>query len=174
MKTIFAVLAFCLPMLFSGNALADAKGPGGDAFYELIITYRQSCEQDCRAPFKGEAVFDASQTEHSPLPVATQEHLKAVAFNQAQIWGDTILEGDYVSAGETQLDRVLVLYKNDEVIGYKITYSEQAWFTGECEYDANDESTLNKCTPGRIRESSFVSPDFRTYFRDEDHFADFE
>lgn len=174
MKAISTIFAFFFPIFLAGTAHADAKGPGGDNFYDLILTYRQSCNHDCRAPFKGVAVFDSENTEYSPLPVEVQNRLKKVAFDQAQIWGDTILEGDYVSAGETRLDRVIVLYKDDQVIGYKITYSGQAWYTGECDYDSSDESSLKNCTAGRIRESSFVSPDFRTYFRDEDHFADFE
>lgn len=172
MKSLISVVVF-LSTVLGGNVYADAKGPGADAFYNLIETYRQACASGCTDPFKNEDAFNVDQPGQSRLASDVEANLKFVATAQAQVWADTILEGDYYSDGQTRLDSVSALYKNNEFIGYKIVYSERAWFTGECEFDGEDESALQQCREGRIHESTYVSPDFRTFFRDEDDLADF-
>lgn len=172
MKSLISVVVF-LSTVLGGNVYADAKGPGADVFYSLIETYRQACVHGCTDPFTNEDAFDVEQPGQSRLAAEVETNLKFVAYAQAQIWADTILEGDYYAEGNTRLDTVIALYKNHEFIGYKIVYSERAWYTGECNFDGADESALLDCQEGRIHESTFVSPDFKTYFRDEDALADF-
>ena len=90
-----------------------------------------------------------------------------IAKTQAQVWADTILEGDFVADGYTRLDRIDEIYKHNILIGYRITYSEKAWDTSDCSYDGIRDSTLVDCTPGRIVESSYVTPDWKYYFYDD-------
>jgi len=172
MKTLISVVVF-LSTVLGGNVYADAKGPGADGFYDLIETYRQACAPTCMAPFTNESAFDIEQPGQSNLATDVEATLKTVATSQAQIWADTILEGDFYAEGNTRLDSVIGLFRNNEFIGYKIVYSERAWYTGECSFDGQNEADLIDCKEGRIHESTFVSPDFKTFFRDEDGLADF-
>lgn len=172
MKTIITIVVF-LSTVLGGNVYADARGPGAEAFYSLIETYRQACVHGCTDPFTNEDAFDVAQPGQSRLAADVEDSLKFVATSQAQVWADTILEGDYYAEGNTRLDNVTAIYKNNEFIGYKIVYSERAWFTADCNFDGEDESGLIECAEGRIHESTYVSPDFKTYFRDEDALADF-
>ena len=100
--------------------------------------------------------------------------MQEIAFEQAQIWADTILEGDYVADGKTRIDRIFRLYKNNQFLAYMLTYSEKAWDTGTCAYDGLHVSTLQGCTEGRIVETSFVSPDFKEFFYNEKTYAKFK
>ena len=101
-----------------------------------------------------------------------------MAFEQAQVWADTILEGDYRAAGGTRLDQVDALQRNGMVVGYRIIYSEQAWELGTCGYYRSDEAhkpeALKACPEGRIYEASFVSPAFTTFIRDQGRYAQFQ
>lgn len=166
MKSLFSLVVF-MSTVFIGNVYADAKGPDANQFINEIETYRNACANGCQAPFKNEDALARLNSD-------AQTNLKDVAVAQAQVWGDTILEGDYYSDGQTRLDSVRALYDNEQLIGYKISYSERAWYTGECSFDGSDEAALKNCQEGRIQESTYVSPDFATYFRDEDQLADFK
>ncbi len=144
-----------------------------DKFFNETAAYAEACKTDttCQAPFRNELVYSYS-TEFSQLSKNTVEALKKIAFIQAQIWGDTILEGDYAADGETRLDKVLAIFSGERLIGYHIEYSEKAWYTGNCEYTGRKEDLLN-CTPGRISERSYVSADLEYYGTDYDRSADF-
>ncbi len=168
MKIKFAVFA----LLFIGaTSFADEMGPNGDKFYEEAARFENACSQvECAAPYSRKVVY--SQGHRSATTPESTKRLKAIAFDQAQIWGDTILEGDYHSAGRTRLDEVVAYYKNDAIIGYKIKYSEKAWYIGSCDYDGSQES-LKSCEEGRIVEGSYVSADTLTYFSDEEKYASF-
>ncbi len=104
-----------------------------------------------------ELVYEAQKTSHQ----------------LAQIWGDTILEGDYQAINRTRLDILEELSKNGIVIGYRVTYSQKAWETSHCHYDSESKQGIETCTPGRIVESGFVSKDFKQSFRDENSIAEF-
>ncbi|HEY8269844.1 MAG TPA: hypothetical protein VIG33_03085 [Pseudobdellovibrionaceae bacterium] len=171
MKSLFFALVILSVTMSVGNAQTDSEERTEKEFYSLIENYLHSCSGHCQAPFQSKMAFNIRQPERSILSEEVKSNLKRVASSQAQIWGDTILEGDYYSAGHTQLDSVLVLFKNEILIGYKITYSERAWFIGDCDFDSNDEETLKNCNEGHIHESTFVSPDFNTFFSED--FADF-
>ncbi|MBC7371178.1 MAG: hypothetical protein H7326_06415 [Bdellovibrionaceae bacterium] len=168
------VLNLGFSISLTSSALADNFGTGARDFENRIQTYQKFCSQGCKNPFSETAAFEFTEADKSKLDSATRANLERVAFDQAQVWGDTILEGDYVAEGKTQLDHVFAIYESGKFLGYKISYSEQAWFVGECDYNYHDSTTLKGCTSGRIHESSFVSPDFETYFRDETDLADFQ
>ncbi|WP_413289134.1 hypothetical protein [Bdellovibrio sp. HCB337] len=169
-KSFLTLVVFTLTMM-NGLAHADSQHtePG---FYDLIESYRQHCTDGCHEPFGNKVTFEIDAPQNAELGTDIQAHLLQVASNQAQVWGDTILEGDYYSDGNTRLDRVSSLFENGQLIGYQITYSEGAWYTGECDFNG-EESSLKDCAPGRIKESSFVSPNFGDFFRDDDDYADF-
>lgn len=171
-KTIHTLVALALTML-AGFAHADSEGANADEFHQQIENYKKFCPDSCRAPFSNDSSFDAAQPGDTHLNKETHATLNEAAFDQAQIWADTILEGEFHADGKTRLDQVFTIYEGSKLIGYRITYSERAWYTGECQFDNQDEASLSECTEGRIQESSYVSADFQTVFRDENNFANF-
>ena len=156
----------------SSIAIADQMGPGGDKFYEEAAHFENACATDqCQGSYSKKVIYDQDQRINAITPKA-RTTLKAVAVDQAQVWGDTILEGDYYASGRTRLDRVVAYYKADALVGYKIQYSEKAWYTGDCQFNGKRDS-LKSCQEGRIVEGSYVSPDTETYFSDEERYAEF-
>lgn len=142
-----------------------AWSPTLDFWNEAELIEKSCVVYKCREPYsKMPAYVQAGKIRIGGLSTEEMQILKRVAHDQAQVWGDTILEGDYVAAGHTRLDRVDRVYKKDQLIGYLIKYSEKAWETSNCQYDGVRPSTLLGCLSGRIEESSYVSQDFRTYF----------
>lgn len=142
-------------------------------FYSEITKFSVRCIQNnCETPYAKKIVYD--YLSQNPIEAKLKKIFERVAYRQAQIWGDTILEGDYEAAGNTRLDRVVNLYKNRKLVGYLITYSEKAWDTSTCRYDGINESTLKDCKTGRIVESSYVSLDFKDYLYDDKNSAIFK
>lgn len=129
-------------------------------------------EESCDLPYSKRLSYSFSSQQ--PIDPELKKILERISFNQAQIWGDTILEGDYAAEGNTRLDKIVQLFRNDELIGYLITYSERAWNTSDCQYDGIHDSTLAGCVEGRIYESSYVSIDFKEYFYDSKTMAVFK
>lgn len=107
------------------------------------------------------------------LPLQVQKALYDIAHVQAQIWGDTILEGDFFADGKVQVQKVKVLYKGQRRVGFSITYYERAWYTGDCDFQHNRPESLRSCRPGHIVESSFVSTNATEAQVDENQFAKF-
>jgi len=175
MKISTVVLIALILNLLTTAAFADSNGPRKieRAFYNLIQDFRASCATDCKAPYKMKVIFDLAGSV-SEANENLRLQLLQVAVDQAQVWGDTILEGDYYSEGHTRLDSVAVLFQEERLIGYRIVYSERAWFIADCDFDGADDRTLTGCSEGRIHEATFVSADFKNYFRDENEFADFK
>lgn len=155
------------------TAWADEAGPNSNKFYEDTAAYEYACENEnaCVSPYRNEVVYNHSR-QINKLADSTKDALNEISFSQAQIWGDTILEGDYAADGNTRLDSVLAYFKGDRLIGYKIRYSEKAWYTGECDYDGQEESLVS-CAKGRISEGSFVAADLQTFYTNENEQADF-
>lgn len=136
-----------------------------------MAVFTQHCSKEvCRSPYKRETIFEPSKID-TGIPVL--KRLKAVAIDQAQIWADTILEGDYATDYKTRLDRAEALYEGPQLVGYYITYSEGAWDTSTCNYDGINDSTLSGCKAGRIVESVYLSPDFSDYHFVEEDYAQF-
>ena len=107
------------------------------------------------------------------LTDAQRAQIQTLAVQQAMIWGDTILEGDFEAAGDTHIDRIQSVYEGEHFLGYRVSYSETAWATSNCTYNPRDKSTLSSCLSGRISESMFVTPDLKDAQRDERDFAHF-
>jgi hypothetical protein len=158
--------------LSASLALADHMGPNGDKFYDEAAHFTNACSHGpCKAPYSAMLVYSANPRLNK-LSTEQTDMLRAVAQYQAQIWGDTILEGDFHSAGRTRLDSAVVYFKGEKVVGFTIRYSEKAWNTSECRFDGTKDS-LKDCKEGRISEESYVSPDFQTFFTDENRQAGF-
>lgn len=105
-----------------------------------------------------------------------RERLQQIAWDQAQIWGDTILEGDYWADDEVALDLVQAVLRGGVQIAWRITYSSRAFDTSVCtpyEHADDDPTRFDDCIPGRIHESSFVSMDLKSFIRDDEAFAEF-
>lgn len=137
---------------------------------EQSITDIQS---QCASPVcHGEFEFIAQY--NTLLTPKIESILYQIAEEQTSIWYDTILEGDYQVEGEVRLDNISVILKNGNLAAYHITYSQKAWETSECEFDGNQLETLKKCTPGRIFESSYVTPNMNYFEVDENRIAEFQ
>lgn len=121
----------------------------------------------------GHKVQTYSGQQFQQLPVAIQKALHEIAYQQAQIWGDTILEGDFFANGEVQIQKVKILSHQNKIVGFQLTYFEKAWYTGDCTFNSNRLETLNACRPGRIYESSYVTHDATEARVDENQFAKF-
>lgn len=120
---------------------------------------------NCKTPYTIVELYRYSeQADFDSLNLKSKNELFKVAYQQAQVWADTILEGDFTADGKTRLDEVQALYKNKNLIGYRITYSERAWDTVNCSFDGLHEETLKDCDEGRISESSYVSTDYAQAF----------
>lgn len=125
---------------------------------------------NCRQPYRIETVYDHLQSD---VATPIEKRLKSAAIEQAQIWADTILEGDYYTDSRTRLDKAAALYMDGRLVAYFITYSEKAWDTSNCSFDGLNDSTLADCKPGRIVESVYLSPDFSDYYFTEENYARF-
>jgi len=101
-----------------------------------------------------------SAAEVAALPAHIQSQLQTAAIELAQIWGDTILEGDYEAAEEVRIDQVERLYLSLAFVAYRISYSSEAFET-------------SSGSRGRIVESGFLSSDFKQISRDAAAFARF-
>ncbi len=165
MKTlIFSLIAF--------SSLLSQANPGltqevAQAFYST------RCHSEC-SPNPNLTTEVISNQELFRLPTSLYNNLLSAAFNQAQIWGDTILEGDYAADGNVRLDEVIIIQQNTQVLGYVITYSERAWYVGQCAYVFNRPESLNSCEEGRIQETSFISNSFKEIEVAQNKFADFK
>ena len=176
MKIIHAILFFCC-VSFASLASADEMGPDAKSFESKIQSYFDGCHQmQCQTPHQARRIF--AREESLFLEKEMYKTLTSVAFEQAQVWADTILEGDFHAAGQTRLDQVDALYEGDILIGYRITYSEKAWDLSQCNYYQTPvehrDQVLQSCSEGRILEASFVSPGFTTFIRDSNQFAEFK
>ncbi len=169
LRLLFALVLLVTPAL----SWADKMGPNGDKFYEAAARFEGACGQqlECRPPYSRKVLY-SQRSRINKLSDSVRQSLKDVVDYQTQIWGDTILEGDYVSSGRPRLDEVIAYYLNSELLGYKMRYSEKAWYTGDCTYNGTRPSLAN-CQEGRIAETSYVSPDMKTFFSDEEQFAQF-
>ncbi len=160
-----SVMLFVIGLLVNCVSFAD--------FQSEISKFSVACgEESCEKPYSKMGVFHFS--ENQKFDPSLKRIFERISFKQAQVWGDTILEGDYAAEGNTRLDAVVKLYRHHEHIGYLITYSEKAWDTVNCLYDGINDATLLGCIEGRIHESSYVSLDFREYFYDSKTMAIFK
>ena len=157
-------------ILFLGLLKFSAPALAGGFSSEMEEVVKVCSGGECSGPYLLEHIYDHNQGASGS---ALAKKLKAVAQEQAHIWADTILEGDYVADGKTRLDKAVAIYKYDKLLAYFITYSERAWDTSTCLYDALDDATLARCKRGRIVESVYLSPDFSDYYFADENYARF-
>lgn len=150
MKTLLLSLTILLgSQTFAASAGENLKTIAQEA--------RRNCDaRMCRLGYEYQVAYSFGLDGALPAPIVRT--LEAIAKTQAQVWGDTILEGDYRAKGDTRLDQIKVLRRGGRVLAYRIVYSETA----------RDPSGL-----GRIVEASWVHPDFRTSMMDDEQPATF-
>ncbi|MFN8791652.1 MAG: hypothetical protein ACK5Y2_09390 [Bdellovibrionales bacterium] len=138
------------------------------------LFYQAGCDKMSRGACRG-GISTTTYTKNQirVLPQGLRQELGRRAHDQAQIWGDTILEGDFAADGKTELDEVVVIKSSQKILGYRISYSERAWFTGNCAYRSHIPQTLLSCSEGRILEKAFVATDLSHSQVDENQFAEF-
>ena len=107
------------------------------------------------------------------ISVETLASFQKMAADQAEIWGDTILEESYEAADEIQIDHVDSLSNGESLVAYRIVYSQQAWDTSTCSYTDNPKAS-DQCRAGRIVEASLVSPNLTSWIMDPNVNAHFE
>ena len=164
-----------LGLIFSASiSTAQTDVLSAESFKQDIEQFTLLCKSDCQGTDYTIATVYENPKIIGDLSQKSKLDLIKIAGIQAQIWGDTILEGDYVASGHTSLDIVEKIYLKNRFLGYRIYYSEKAWFTGDCEYNPDDLSKMDQCVAGRIHERSYVSPDMKTYFVNDDDYAQFE
>lgn len=168
--TATATLIVALGLLMSAReARADHIEDG--SFPKLVETLQAHPDEA-----QTEVIYDAKSFSGavSPFSEAQLQQLASISRSQGEIWGDTILEGDYEADGKTQLDRVERLSVDGRMALYRVTYSERAWDTSQCTpKDASSSQSLEACVEGRIEESTLVSLDLMSWVRDERNFAAF-
>jgi hypothetical protein len=176
----FAFLAITLVTLFVGLPTANADQYGRDyrEFSRKIRSSRDQCQSlkgykaiSCDLPGFVTHVLHDLETGESRLSAGFLEKLRLIAVKQTLIWSDTILEGDFEAAGDTRIDKVEAIHDGDQLVAYRIHYSETAWYTGDC--DPEKDPTLKSCRQGRITEGTFVSPLLTSWMRDDFAFAAF-
>lgn len=165
-------LFFVLYSFFSCHAYADNYFIGSRQFLELMEDYKQSCTNGCKKPFHHTLLYKLGE-QNVVLSAYEMNAFQKIARKQAYIWIDTILEDQFYADGNTQIEEIIGIVKSSILVGYKVRYFEKAWFIGRCRYNGKDESVLARCLPGLIKESSFVSTDFKTFVRNNDDIAEF-
>jgi hypothetical protein len=120
-----------------------------------------------------QASIRAEFADLSQLSKAGQARLLEIAEHFVQVWGDTILEGDYIAADHFELDEVEILSHRGQATGFRISYSAQAWDTGTCNYNSEYPESIEDCLEGRIAEKAVVTLNGQGYFVDPTHFAAF-
>lgn len=152
---------------FSANAAMTEQ-----EFYEQVKTLADSGTEPTDVELK-----DLSKKEQYEL-------LKSAEY-EANVWYDTILEGDYQLDSDAKLELTTVqkYFSNNKFIAYRISFARGAYETGACEteweYETDDEEAYKKylaenCQYGRIVGAAYVSPGFEMQFRDDDAIEDFE
>lgn len=169
----FALSLLVAMNMISYTAVADEQFVGANKFYDLIQVYKAACkDSECVKPYREMPIY-ANGVRSAFLSKQQFKKLEKIAIKQAYIWADTVLEGDFHADGETVLESVTAIFQATKLIAYKIDYSEHAWYVGECDWDGSDNETLADCPEGKIHESSYVAPDFKTFIRNDDDIADF-
>lgn len=158
--TLTSLLLFATPS-FAGIPTNELK-----QLRENIEGLNRACARGtCKAPFE--------KVELANLPPEQIAPFQEIATDLAQVWSDTILEGDYHADGKTYVDSITALYIDGKIFAYRIHYFERAWYVGNCEFNPENPESLSLCDEGRITESSYVSADFKLFMRDPSGFVDF-
>lgn len=179
MKKLIGFLV--LSLMICGFSVAQADQFGGDyrEFSTLIRHAQEPCRMGVACTLSEQSglrlitLYTFNGAVRSRLNPDVLRRLHGFAREQAVIWADTILEGDFVADGVTRLEGVQGVFQGEEFLGFRIVYSERAWYVGNCGYDSARVSTLAACRPGRIYEASYVSRNLTSWMRDETALAHF-
>lgn len=172
MKALLTLSLTFVSMLFALTPSARGQTRFSQDFTREMQQFRQACaKKPCRDGYREVRIYQRGFPSRIGKGLLT--NLQSQAEDRAQIWGDTILEGDYAADGNTRLDQVFVVEKGNDVIAYRIVYSEKAWSTEHCNYDPEDRDSLEGCIPGRISEASFIAPALNDNAADEANYAEF-
>lgn len=125
-------------------------------FSEQIEEYKT-----CDAPACDSIYTEEDLGDEDTLSPELKAPLIAVARKESRVWWDTILEGEYIVRGDVFLGDVTAIYKNKQLLAYRVTYGKEAYYTGICDYDSENEESLEECSSGSITETALVSPDFK-------------
>lgn len=164
--SLFTVLILQLPTL-------------AQASHERFLDYLKARESITPKNFQTKEVYSYA-ADLVEVDESLHEQLLSIAQSQSEVWVDTILEGDVASLGEIRLDEIEQLMDGKTLLGYRITYSQQAWSTADCDLsEATSEelrtpSTFAQCAEGRIIESAYATANLSTYFADYDALAELE
>lgn len=156
-----------LAILFSSTMAMARLSPD---FWAQLEEFEECTLDECSQIFSEEEDMISNKT----LPTDVEKELFAVAQDQERVWGDTILEGGYVTTGDLELVEVTALKKFGKIFAYRIIYSAPAVHTDSCDFDYDSEEISEDCTVGSITETSIVSADFKEYDIDGDGYANFE
>jgi hypothetical protein len=172
--TIAALTVLLTALLATQTILANTSIVTSDQFETLVLNAQTKCPK-LNCPDSAIRLEKMNADDIRKLGYQTRDSLKRVGVHMSEIlWPDTILEGPFYARFQVRTDRVeRVIYKNIQ-IGWRVTYSDQAWDIETCPFDDQDLNTLATCSTGRIIESSFVNLDFSNEFRDESAYAKFE
>lgn len=149
------------------------------ASHQQFLDYLKTHASTTPANFEAREIYSYSR-DFVEVDESLHEQLLSIAQSQSEVWVDTILEGDVASLGEIRLDEIEELKDGDSVLGYRITYSQQAWSTADCDLsEATSDELRNpevfaQCAEGRIFESAYVIADLSTYFADYSALAELE
>lgn len=156
MKTLLIITSFLVSTALVSTGQAEHLSAEGEAWAERIT----AAENLRLAPI---------DPVKQPLTPEAQKQLTEIAEEQAQVWADTILEGDYQAESALTVERIETVEHLTEFLGYRITYSSAAYDISNCDAAAD----LSACTPGRIIESTLVAPALDSWVRDRTAYAEF-
>ena len=106
--------------------------------------------------------------------------LLKIANKEAQIWYDTILEGDYQlsPSQDLTLDEVALVTVSGKAVAYRIKYSHAAWDVANCDYQddltaENELTIMQGCVFGKIVGTSYVNLKMTQAERDHNNSEEF-
>jgi hypothetical protein len=140
-------------------------------FERTIEQLHKQCPQlNCQNTLQVQTIFQNQQFYVNQFPVKYLQILNQRAKELVQVWGDTILESDYIVNGKIRIDLIQAVYHNRQLITFKIVYSMQGFDLTQCPTNAR---TQQQCKPGRIYEGSFISANFEHAVIDKNQVAKF-
>ena len=160
-KTLSQILLALILLGFPFGAIARADRVDSESRH-WVEAVRKAVRAD-------QVVFEAVDPVSNLVAPQARIRLEEISFDQAQIWADTILGGEYLAESEVLVDGIEIVRAGELFLGYRITYSSAAYETMDCDASRH----LEACVPGRIVESSFVSPNLESWIRDDRSYAEF-
>jgi hypothetical protein len=168
------LLAFSLTQGFSAFGRAqtiqsfDLSASSHSSFRKLIDAGQKTCV-DLHCANAAVTAQAMTKSEMSALDKETLQKLNTLCERMAEaVWPDTILEGPYVASFQVKITHIeaLIQTSTKKMLGYRLTYTDQAWDTDHCDYDPTKPNSLRSCEPGFLVESLFVSTSTDEAFRD--------